>query len=356
MNMQVSRMDMSEINLNHGSSALRGELRLNQPMKKYTSWRTGGMAERVYLPADLADLVQFLHSLAPDEPLHVIGLGSNLLVRDGGVRGTVVVLHARLNDLRLEQRDRGGALIYAGAGVACAKVARFAVLHSLAGAEFLAGIPGTVGGALAMNAGCYGAQTWEIVYKVQTLGRAGQLQARLPGDYEIGYRHVALKPEVSDGGQGEKGEHKLGNFPGEEWFTGGWFKLPKEKEAVSRQKIKELLTRRINSQPLNLPNAGSVFRNPPGDWAARLIESCGLKGFRIGGAMVSSTHANFIVNTGTAVAADIEAVIDRVRNAVKEQTGVELVQEVRIIGAVSECSGTPDFATHYSVKEDQNGE
>ena len=346
-------MDMSEINLNHGSSALRGEMRVNQPMKKYTSWRTGGVAERVYLPADLADLAQFLRGLPQDEPVHVIGLGSNLLVRDGGVRGTVVVLHARLNELRLEQRDRGDPLIYAGAGVACAKVARFAALHSLAGAEFLAGIPGTVGGALAMNAGCYGAETWEIVYKVQTLGRAGRLQARLPGDYEIRYRHVALKPGINDG---EQGEHKSVSFPDEEWFTGGWFQLSAEKEAVSRQKIKELLTRRINSQPLNLPNAGSVFRNPPGDWAARLIESCGLKGFRIGGAMVSSTHANFIVNTGTAVAADIEAVIDRVRNTVKEQTGVELVQEVRIIGAVSERSGIPDFATHYSVKEDQNGE
>ena len=346
-------MDMSEINLNHGSSALRGEMRLNQPMKKYTSWRTGGMAERVYLPADLTDLAQFLRSLPPDEPLHVIGLGSNLLVRDGGVRGTVVVLHARLNDLQLEQREGSHALIYAGAGVACAKVARFAALHGVAAAEFLAGIPGTVGGALAMNAGCYGAQTWEIVYKVQTLGRAGQLQARLPGDYEIGYRHVVLKPETSDGEQGERNPR---NFPGEEWFTGGWFKLPEEKEAVSRQKIKELLTRRINSQPLNLPNAGSVFRNPPGDWAARLIESCGLKGFRIGGALVSSTHANFIVNTGTATASDIEAVIDSVRKTVKERTGVDLVQEVRIIGAVGEQNGVYDFATHYSAKEDQDGE
>lgn len=346
-------MDMSEINLNHGSSALRGEIRLNQPMKKYTSWRVGGVAERVYLPADLADLARFLQGVPQDEPVYVIGLGSNLLVRDGGVRGTVVVLHARLNDLRLEQRGRGDALIYTGAGVACAKVARFAALHGLAGAEFLAGIPGTVGGALAMNAGCYGAETWEIVFKVQTLGRAGQLQTRLPGDYEISYRHVALKPDARDG---EQGKRESGNFPSEEWFAGGWFQLPEEKEAVSRQKIKELLTRRINSQPLNLPTAGSVFRNPPGDWAARLIDSCGLKGFRIGGAMVSSVHANFIVNTGTAVASDIEAVIGRVRKTVKEQTGVELLQEVRIIGAVSEHSGISDFATHYSVEEDQDGE
>ena len=333
-------MDMSEINFNHGSSALRGEMRVNQPMKKYTSWRTGGVAERVYLPADMADLAQFLRGLPQDEPVHVIGLGSNLLVRDGGLRGTVVVLHARLNDLRLEQGDRGDALIYAGAGVACAKVARFAVKHGLAGAEFLAGIPGTVGGALAMNAGCYGAETWEIVYKVHTLGRAGQLQARLPGDYEIGYRHVALKPDTSDGAQGE---HKSTNFPDEEWFAGGWFQLPKEKEAVSRQKIKELLTRRINSQPLNLPNAGSVFRNPEGDWAARLVESCGLKGFRVGGAMVSPKHANFIVNTGSASAANIEALIVAVRDTVKDQTGIELVPEVRYVGPDGIVEPLPDL-------------
>lgn len=345
-------MDMSESNLDHGSSAHRGEMRVNQPMKNYTSWRAGGVAERVYLPADLADLAQFVCGLPQDEPVHVMGLGSNLLVRDGGIRGTVVVLHARLNDLRLEQQDGGNALIYAGAGVACAKVARFAAKHGLAGAEFLAGIPGTVGGALAMNAGCFGDETWEIVCEVQTLGRAGQLQARLPGDYKIGYRYVALKSEMRDGGQSER---KSGIFSGEEWFVGGWFKLLKGKEAASRQKIKELLTRRINSQPLNQPNAGSVFRNPPGDWAARLIESCGLKGFRIGGAMVSLTHANFIVNTGSAVASDIEAVIDGVRKTVKEQAGIELVQEVRIIGALSKHSGIHDFATHYSGKDDQDG-
>ncbi|SEP26057.1 UDP-N-acetylmuramate dehydrogenase [Nitrosovibrio sp. Nv6] len=327
-------MDMSEIALTHGLDALRGETYVNQPMQKYTSWRAGGAAERVYLPAGLADLAGFLRRLPEDEPVHVVGLGSNLLVRDGGVRGTVVILHARLNDLLLAHQDKceGGVLIRAGAGVACAKVARFAAMHGMAGAEFLAGIPGTVGGALAMNAGCYGVETWEIVERVQTLDRAGQLRERGIGDYEIGYRHVKLKADGVNPAQ----EKKTGNFPDEEWFVGGYFKLKSGDEAESRQKIKDLLARRINSQPLNLPNAGSVFRNPPGDSAARLIESCGLKGLRIGGAMVSPKHANFIVNIGAATAGDIEAVIMAVRKTVKKQTGVELQPEVRIIGVARE--------------------
>ena len=320
-------MDMSEINkLAPGSLTLRGEMRVNEPMKKHISWRAGGAAERVYIPADLADLAQFLRGLPQAEPVHMLGLGSNLLVRDGGVRGTVVLLHARLNDLRVEQQNGDSELIYAGAGVACAKVARFAALRDLAGAEFLAGIPGTVGGALAMNAGCYGAETWEIVERVQTLSRAGQLKERQPGDYEIGYRHVALLQESGVRGQ------ESGKASGDEWFVAAWLRFKKGDGAAARKKIKELLARRIDSQPLNLPNAGSVFRNPPQDHAARLIESCGLKGFRIGGAMVSPKHANFIVNAGHATAADIEAVITAVRKTVKEKTGVELVQEVRIIG------------------------
>ena len=333
-------MDMLDIKLTHGLRALRGEMHMNESMKKYTSWRAGGKAERIYIPADLADLAQFIRSLPEDEPMYMVGLGSNLLVRDGGVQGTVVVLHARLSDLQLEQHNKRDGLIIAGAGVACAKVARFAASHGLAGAEFLAGIPGTVGGALAMNAGCYGAETWGIVERVQTLSRTGQLRERLPGDYEIGYRHVTLKPEAKTENWKEQ------DASGEEWFVGGEFRLLCGEDAASRKKIKELLTRRINTQPLNLPNAGSVFRNPPGDHAARLIESCGLKGFRAGGAMVSSKHANFIVNTGDATAAEIEAVIAAVRETVKEQTGIELVREVRIIGS--------NFATDNLIGNDRS--
>ena len=302
--------------------ALRGEMRLNESMKKYTSWRVGGKAERIYIPADLADLSQFLLGIPKCEPVHVVGLGSNLLVRDGGLRGTVILLHAKLNDLRLEQYSNGNRLIYVEAGVTCAKVARFAALHNLAGAEFLAGIPGTVGGALAMNAGCYGAETWEIVEKVRTLNRSGHLNDRDSKEYKISYRQVNLKSDIG----------LSVDYFNNEWFVGAWLRLKEGNDATSRKKIKELLSSRIDSQPLSFPSAGSVFRNPPGDYAARLIESCGLKGFSIGGAMVSTKHANFIVNTGNATAEDIEAVIVEISKKVKRKTGIKLIQEVRVIG------------------------
>ncbi len=321
-------MDMSDIQSFGDSPDLRGEMRLSQSMKKYTSWHVGGEADRLYLPADLPDLARFFRHLRQDETLYVIGLGSNLLVRDGGIRGTVVVLHARLSELFLEQQDESGGLVYAGAGVACAKVARFAALHDLAGAEFLAGIPGTVGGALAMNAGCFGGETWDIVKQVHTLSRRGESLKRSRDDYEIGYRQVALKP----GTEGDGRSGRQASIIYDEWFAGAWFSLPRGDMGLSRQRIKELLSRRINSQPLGLPNAGSVFRNPPGDWAARLVESCGLKGLRVGGAVISPKHANFIVNLGTATAEDIESLILTVQKTVKEKTGIDLQQEVKIMG------------------------
>lgn len=301
---------------------LRGEMRIKESMGKHTSWRAGGVARRYYVPADLDDLGVFLQSLPADEPVKVVGLGSNLLVRDGGFSGTVIALHARLNQLNLLHLDHSGGQIYAGAGVACAKVARFAALHQLVGAEFLAGIPGTIGGALAMNAGCYGTETWAIVEQVQVINRKGEILVRLPDAYVIDYRSV---------------QHKVssGNSFNEEWFVGGFFCLKSGEGEVSRQKIKQLLALRVKSQPLNKPNAGSVFRNPPGDYAARLIESCGLKGVRVGGAMVSDKHANFIVNTGDASAADIEALIELVQEKVNKETGVVLVREVHIIGETS---------------------
>lgn len=301
-----------------GVPALRGEIRIDESMSKHTTWRAGGDADRYYQPADLDDWADFLRA-SPHEVIHVIGLGSNLLVRDGGLRGTVVALHARLNDLRLIEQNQSGGLIYASAGVACAKVARFAAKHHLAGAEFLAGIPGTVGGALAMNAGCYGSETWEIVAQVQIIQRNGEIVMRQPGEYAIAYRSMKRQSEPA------------GTIAAE-WFTGAYFRLAQGDQTQSRQRIKELLAQRVASQPLNMPNAGSVFRNPPGDYAARLIEACGLKGCHIGGAMVSPKHANFIVNTGNASAADIEALIMMVQSRVKKATGIALIQEVRIIG------------------------
>ena len=171
------------------ADGLRGTLSRNVGMSRHTTWRAGGCAERLYQPAGLDDLAVFLRALPEDEPLLAVGLGSNLLVRDGGWRGTVVLMHAALNELRMEP----DGTIYAQAGVPGAKLARFAALHDLAGAEFFAGIPGTVGGMLTMNAGCYGSETWQKVLRVQVLTRSGKLLERTPDEYETGYRHVVLR-------------------------------------------------------------------------------------------------------------------------------------------------------------------
>jgi UDP-N-acetylmuramate dehydrogenase len=289
----------------------QGQLRRDEPLARYTSWRTGGSADRFYIPAGADDLGQFLRGLDAEEPVHFIGLGSNLLVRDGGVRGTVVLMHNALTGLHM---DNG--LVYAEAGVTCAKLARFAARQHRHGAEFMAGIPGTVGGALAMNAGCHGSETWNVVQQVQTMDRQGRLHLRDRSAFEIAYRHVAM----------------AGGKALDEWFIAAWFELPQGEASEAEQKIKSLLAKRLASQPLNWPNAGSVFRNPPGDFAARLIEASGLKGYRMGGAQVSEKHANFIINLGDAKAADIEALINHVRETVKARQGVELQQEVRVIG------------------------
>jgi UDP-N-acetylmuramate dehydrogenase len=283
----------------------------------------------MYQPADLDDLLVFLRGLPVDEPLYAVGLGSNLLVRDGGLRGTVLLLHGALNGLRLE----ADGSVYAEAGVPGAKLARFAALHNLHGAEFFAGIPGTVGGMLAMNAGCYGSETWEKVVRVQTVNRLGEAQMRTAADYEIGYRHVVMTRDVGARFIGRKNiAQQVAPLQSDEIFVASWLKFEAGDGALARQEIKGLLGKRIASQPLNLPNAGSVFRNPPGDHAARLIQQCGLKGKQIGGAQVSEKHANFIVNTGEASASDIENLIGEVQAAVEQQTGVRLQCEVRIIG------------------------
>jgi UDP-N-acetylenolpyruvoylglucosamine reductase len=291
---------------------LRGTLSLGSPLARRTSWRCGGPADRLYVPADRDDLAAFLLELPVDEPVTVLGLGSNTLVRDGGVRGTVVIMHNPGAVLAVAD-----GLVYADATAASPKLARFAALHGCAGAEFLAGIPGAVGGALAMNAGCYGGETWRHVVRVEVVRRDGRFEVRTPADYSIGYRSVRRGDgSASDG-----------------IFTAAWFHFPPGDVTAARARIKGLLARRIATQPLSLPNAGSVFRNPQGDHAARLIESCGLKGFTIGGAQVSEKHANFIVNPhSSAKAADIEALITHVRATVHAGTGILLEPEVRIIG------------------------
>ena len=324
---------------------LRGELLEEVSMARHVSWRAGGPVERFYTPVDIDDLALFLQGLPPDEPVYFIGLGSNLLVRDGGLRGTVVHLHAALKDIHFETcHPRNGCVeldaathgvVYAQAGVASPKVARFAANHDLVGAEFLAGIPGTLGGALAMNAGCYGRETWEFVSLVQTIDRYGEVRLRMPKEFDIAYRHVEFAPALSPSAPplaGERGAERLRRVGFDEWFLAAWLRLPKGDGEAAREEIKRLLAKRVASQPLTLPNAGSVFRNPSGDYAARLIEGCGLKGRQIGQAQVSEKHANFIVNLGGASAGDIEALIETVQQTVLDKTGVQLQREVRIIG------------------------
>ena len=286
----------------------QSQLLKNESLARYTSWRVGGLADRVFIAENVGELQAFLQTLDTAEPLEFIGLGSNLLVRDGGVRGTVVVMHQALSELRVDSQ-----YIYAEAGVTCGKVARFSASESKQGAEFLAGIPGTVGGALAMNAGCYGSETWNIVHQVLTINRRGQTHVRNESEFIPSYRHVEMP------------------MP-DEWFLGAWFKLEQGNTEISQQKIKQLLATRLASQPLNLPSAGSTFRNPQGDFAARLIEASGLKGYQIGGAQVSPKHANFIVNVGECTALDIELLIRHIKDVVLEKQGVALQQEVKVIG------------------------
>jgi len=314
---------------------LRGELRQHEPMARHTSWRAGGAVDRAYLPADLADIAAFLRSQPADEPIYLVGLGSNLLVRDRGLRGTVILTHRALGAIRLGRVEQGHGEIYAEAGVASPKVARFAAIHGFRGAEFLAGIPGTVGGALAMNAGCFGGETWKIVERVVTIDRGGTLRERWPEDYEIDYRHVRLKNEgatMNAEGTDQGRPSSFALHASEEWFVAATFRLPSGDTQSSRRIIKGLLQKRLATQPLEQPNAGSVFRNPPGEYAARLIEACGLKGYAIGGAQISAKHANFIVNAGEASAADIERLIELAERGVKERFGIALEREVCIVG------------------------
>jgi UDP-N-acetylmuramate dehydrogenase len=277
-------------------------------MAKHTSWHVGGPADFFFTPRDAMDLAAFLRHLPAEMPVLWIGLGSNLLVRDGGIRGAVISTHGALGALERLKATR----IQAEAGVPCARIARQCVKWGLGPAEFFAGIPGTLGGALAMNAGAWGEETWRHVVEVDVLDRRGQRHTRKPTDYVIGYRTV-------------KG-------PDEEWFIGARLEFERT-PGVNSEAIRELLDKRKQTQPIGEWSCGSVFTNPPGDHAARLIESAGLKGFRIGDASVSEKHANFIINHGNARAADVEALIVHVQSTVAQVHGIQLHTEVRIVGA-----------------------
>lgn len=282
----------------------------NEPMSRHTSWRVGGPADSFYNPSSAEELGRILFSLPDDEPIFWVGLGSNLLVRDGGIRGTVIATHGCLG--QIEQLDDNH--LRAESGVPCAKLAKRSAGWGLGSAGFFAGIPGTVGGALAMNAGAFGGETWRHVTGVEVINRAGERRRRQPDDYQIGYRSV--------------------EGPADEWFVSADFSF--ERGDSGREDIREVLARRKATQPIGLPSCGSVFRNPTGDHAARLIEAAGLKGKSIGGACVSEMHANFIINTGAATAADIENLIQHIQETVVETHGVVLYPEVRIIGEAAQ--------------------
>ena len=291
----------------NGSDRFADRLRQAEPMARHTSWRAGGVADTWFRPADRAELLAFMRELEPGTPLHWVGLGSNLLVRDGGIRGVVVAVQDALSNIE----DMGNGRVAAGAGVACTILSRYCVRRQLGPAEFFAGIPGTVGGALAMNAGAFGGETWQQVESVEVVDRQGEVHTRKPEEYTVAYRQV-------DG-------------PKDEWFLGARLKFSEHYD-TSMDKVRTLVNERREKQPLGLPSCGSVFRNPPGDHAARLIESAGLKGFAIGGAVVSEKHANFIINQGDASAADIEGLILHVQQVVSDTHGIRLTPEVHIIG------------------------
>jgi UDP-N-acetylmuramate dehydrogenase len=316
------------------------------PLIKLNTWRIGGAAKQLYEAPNLMALAEFLPTLAADDIPVWLGLGSNVLIPDSGISNTVILTHPGLGKLSLldDQRfslrgaetaslidlspitsiqreplldDKIFRVFRAEAGVTCAKVAKFCVKHDIVNGEFFAGIPGTVGGALRMNAGAFGGETWSAVIAVETINQRGEIKIRQASEYNVSYRTVT-GPGITHG--------EL------EWFVAGHFTLPMGDGQITQQRIKELLKKRGETQPIGLPSCGSVFRNPPGHFAAKLIEECGLKGYRIGDAEVSSKHANFIINCGHATAQDIEQLILYVQTVVKEQHAIELIPEVKTLG------------------------
>ena len=286
-----------------------GVLLHQEPLSRHTSWRVGGAADRYFEPESREDLAQFVRSLPAQEPILWIGLGSNLLVRDAGVRGTVIALHGALDKIE----KSSDAEIHAEAGVHCARLAKFSVNEKLVGGGFFGGIPGTVGGALAMNAGAHGGETWDTVHEVEVMFRDGHCEWLPRKAFRFSYRHVECPKDM------------IG-------FVAARFRFTPDVAGTAEKDLKEWLARRKATQPVGKPSAGSTFRNPTGDHAARLIEACGLKGYRIGGAMVSTLHANFIITDDSACALDVENLIAHIRAVVQQQKGIELETEIKIVG------------------------
>lgn len=297
------------IDLQCDTEQLRGKVLFDHPLARLNTWRTGGAAQCFFEPADGEDLAFFLKRCCSQQSVMFLGLGSNTLVRDGGINGVVISLRKSFKGME----EINSTTIRVEAGVSCASLARYCAAKDIENLVFMAGIPGTVGGALRMNAGAFGCATWDHVLTTEVIDTSGNIRCRQRDDFTVAYRSVDIEDS--------------------EWFLSAEFRLQHAGTSGSaKTKVDEMLESRNQTQPVNEPNCGSVFKNPPSNYAAELIESCGLKGYAIGGAQVSEKHANFIVNKGQSSSSDIEALIKHVQETVAKETGVDLELEVMIVG------------------------
>jgi UDP-N-acetylmuramate dehydrogenase len=289
---------------------LKNELHTNHPLAKYTSWQIGGPAEYFYRPESIKDLINLLQNWQ-DEPITILGAGSNVLIRDKGIKGLVIYLRGGLN--QIQELDENTFRVESG--VSLRTLVQNCANAGMLDAAFMAGIPGTLGGALKMNAGAYGGYIWNHVKAVETINRQGQIKLRDKAEFAIGYREVkGLSPN--------------------EWFVAAHLHFVRDDVEKTKQQIETHLEKRTKSQPLEYPSCGSVFRNPTGDYASRLIEANKLKGRQIGGAKVSEKHANFIINCGNATAMDVEALIEEIILAIEKAHQIKLIPEVHILGEI----------------------
>ncbi len=290
---------------------VRGKLLFDEPLAPFTWFRVGGPADVLFLPADDDDLTGFLKALAPEIPRTVLGVGSNVIVRDGGIEGVVIRLAGReFGEIHVEAAD---STVIAGPGALDAAVARAAAKAGIAGLEFYAGVPGTVGGALTMNAGCYGAETKDVLKTAWGVDAVGNLQAWTATDFGYSYRHS----ELADAGF---------------IWLGAIFQGRRDEPAVIQATMDEITARREAAQPIREKTGGSTFKNPPGMSAWKLVDEAGWRGKPFGGAMFSPLHANFMINTGSATAADLEGLGEAVRADVAQKTGILLEWEIKRLG------------------------
>jgi UDP-N-acetylmuramate dehydrogenase len=287
---------------------VRGRLEPNAPLADLTWFRVGGPAEVLFVPVDESDLAEFLKRTSPEIPVYVVGVGSNLLVRDGGVPGVVIRLGRGFGEISLESGHR----IRTGTAVPDVKAARFALDHSIGGLTFLRGIPGTIGGALRMNGGAYGRETKDVLIEARAVDRRGEISVLSNADMHYTYRHCGAPEDLI--------------------FTAALLQGEVGDPAEIARAMEEITERRESTQPVKSRTGGSTFKNPPGHKSWQLIDKAGLRGFAIGPAKVSVLHCNFLINEGGATAAQIEELGETIRQRVKETSGIDLEWEIKRIG------------------------